>query len=277
MEFDNNNSRFGVEKMNNKLHIGIISALWIMVFVVSSFIEPKLSASENGKNEIHWSYSGDTGPAHWGELDQKFAACIKGTNQSPINIDTANTPSKQARQINVNYQSSHLTVVNNGHTIEATPQQANNELTIDGMKFTLNQFHFHAESEHQLDRKHYPMELHLVHKNSDGSLAVLGVMIKEGSENSAVSAFWDKLPQNSSKEILTSSKVSILDLIPENKSTYQYVGSLTTPPCTEGVSWFLFKEPIEMSKEQINKFAEIFPANNRPVQPNHSQEVIFAK
>lgn len=266
--------------MNIRRHIIILSIIWAFVFIVLSYVDPKSLASKKNHHETNWSYEGRTGPVHWDELDPTFSACEKGTIQSPINIETANLTkeNQKAHQISINYHPTNLTVINNGHTIQAVPLQQNHKLVIDNNTYLLEQFHFHSKSEHQIDGKHYPIELHLVHKSTDGKLAVLGVMIREGKENKAVSSFWNMLPTSSNTvDIRTSKNILISDLIPDNQSSFQYIGSLTTPPCTEGVNWFVFKEPIEMSREQIDKFSKIFPANNRPIQPIQNHEIIFVK
>jgi carbonic anhydrase len=266
--------------MIKKIHMGVMSVVAVILLIVIIYVDkavtPESSAFEKEQTNSHWSYEGENGPSFWGDLDTEFAVCKEGVNQSPINIFTEAAKSSNKNQnINLNYKPTTLTLVNNGHTIQATPNQLNNELNIGGTQYILQHFHFHAKSEHQLDGEHYPVELHLVHKSAEGKLAVLGVMVNEGNELNSLSTIWDELPQTSSNEISTEHKISIDKLVPENKSRYEYSGSLTTPPCTEGVYWIIFQEPIEMSKVQINLFTNLFPTNNRPVQSTGGREILI--
>lgn len=226
------------------------------------------------EHEIHWSYSGDTGPEYWAALDSSLKACGRGMEQSPINLEDAKANATSEANIQINYQPSSFTIKNNGHTVQADANTDENSIVIDGKEYKLVQFHFHVPSEHQMEGKNLDMELHLVHKNADDQLAVLGVLIKAGKENKTLAELWSKLPKEESEEnILLEEEINLSSLLPQDKTAYHYNGSLTTPPCSEGVKWTVFAEPISVSQEQIDLFASVFPDNHRPVQPWNDRDV----
>lgn len=217
----------------------------------------------------HWSYNGDTGPSHWGELDPANTSCANGSEQSPIDIDIAKVKANQALEdIVINYKPTVFTLMNNGHTIQANAAaDSSNTIKVDGKTFKLAQFHFHLPSEHKFDGKSFDMELHLVHKSDSGELAVLGVMLKAGKEQAALSELWSKLPKEATKEDVKLEKpVDLGGLLPADKATFRYNGSLTTPPCSQSVKWVILEQPVEVSKEQVEVFGKLFPNNARPVQ-----------
>ncbi|MGM0877554.1 MAG: carbonic anhydrase [Bacillota bacterium] len=224
----------------------------------------------------HWSYEGETGPEHWGELDKANSACVNGSEQSPINIEFSQVLSdNKIEGIQIQYEPTPFTLVNNGHTVQANATTESNTIVIEGNEYNLAQFHFHTPSEHQFNGQNYDMELHLVHKDRDGKLAVLGVMIQEGSKNDKLASIWDVLPkEETEKDISLKEPIDIQALLPQEQTSSYYNGSLTTPPCTEEVKWVIFEQPIEMSKEQIQAFQQIFPDNHRPVQPLNEREII---
>ena len=239
----------------------------------------------------HWSYEGETGPDHW---DQFAKIAKSGIRQSPIDLIT----DRSITPINLNpvvfhYQDSVFTLNNNGHTIQADCDAENNSVHINGHHYALLQFHFHAKSEHLIDGKDYPMEVHLVHvisdKNEDApppvaankpapkSLAVVGVMIKEGKENPFIKNLWKKIPEAKGTPVhyfITGQNANALLPPPGKQSFYRYNGSLTTPPCTENVLWTVMDEPIEFSKEQIEAFTKLYKKNNRPAQKPHQRFVL---
>lgn len=227
------------------------------------------------KTEVaHWSYKGDTGPDHWGELSDANAVCTNGKEQSPINLEFSQIKTVEKGSLQVNYSPTVFSIANNGHTVQANAQTQNNTMTIDGTEYKLAQFHFHTPSEHEFDGKAYDMELHLVHKDENNKLAVLGIMIKAGQENEKLAALWSALPkEQTTQDVALNQPIDIMTLLPKDQSTFRYNGSLTTPPCTEDVKWTVLEQPIEMSKEQIQAFQSIFPDNHRPVQPVNSREI----
>ncbi|GKU78517.1 carbonic anhydrase [Paenibacillus sp. L3-i20] len=263
--------------MPSRLTKTLLGAI-ILVMSASAIVYAEPSAHTEKAAEgtsPHWSYMGDSGTEHWGHLGPDYAACNVGKEQSPINIDTdEKNESDSKEKVAVNYKSTAFTFGNNGHTIQANATATANELTISGTAYTLAQFHFHTPSEHEIDGKASPLELHLVHKSKTGSLAVLGVLIKEGKANTAVTEMWCKLPKiKTDADITLKTAIDLKKLLPKDLDAYRYQGSLTTPPCSEGVKWTVLVKPIEMSKAQIQAFQAIFPDNHRPAQPQFNRGV----
>jgi carbonic anhydrase len=223
-----------------------------------------------------WSYDESTGPEYWGELDPSNSACIKGNEQSPINLEFAQAKvDKKIKRNQIYYEPTTFTLLNNGHTIQANATTESNIIIVEGNAYTLAQFHFHTPSEHQFNGQHYDMELHLVHSDHNGKLAVIGVLIQEGGENKLLASVWGDLPKdNTKKESSEKHLIHLQALLPQNQMSFHYNGSLTTPPCTEQVKWIVLEQPIEMSKQQIQAFQEIFSDNHRPVQPLNNREII---
>ncbi|WP_311081108.1 carbonic anhydrase family protein [Paenibacillus polymyxa] len=237
------------------------------------------SSSANNAHAVvqksaHWSYEGDEGPKHWGELEKDFVACGNGQEQSPINIEHSHLKDSHMQQpLQVHYSTTKLSILNNGHTVQVNAASPSNDIVVDGTKFTLKQFHFHHPSEHQIEGKNAEMELHFVHQSDSGSTAVLGVLIQKGKENQAFSRIWSKLPKDTSQEANLEGEINLATLLPKDLHSVRYNGSLTTPPCTEHVNWTVLEQPIEMSPDQINQFAAIFPDNHRPVQQLGTREL----
>ncbi len=226
-----------------------------------------------------WSYEGPTGPDHWGELSKEFALCADGSSQSPIDIADSLISEQDLQDIEFFYNRSELAVLNNGHTIEVEYQYGS-YIDLDEYIYDLVQFHFHAPSEHTLNGVQFAMEMHLVHRNIFGELAVVGVMIREGEANERFEELWANLPREAGQVIEAEEEINADDLLPEARMTYRYAGSLTTPPCSEGVRWNLMAEPIELSREQIALFKEVLsssccPHNNRPVQPLNDRKILL--
>ncbi|MDJ0715539.1 MAG: carbonic anhydrase family protein [Prochloraceae cyanobacterium] len=240
-----------------------------------SFSFPSLKAaiaSEDKTGHGEWNYD-TNGPSMWGEIAPDFKVCEMGTQQSPINLEYEGSLHTELHDLDFDYHLSALHIRNNGHTIQVNPDHQNH-LRLAKDKFDLLQFHFHHPSEHVISNEHFPMEAHLVHRNSKGELAVLGIFIKEGRENQVLKTLWQELPEKQGPERLMTGHVNINQLLPVKKASYRYMGSLTTPPCSEIVRWIVFEEPIEASPEQLQKFAQIYPHNNRPVQPNNHRMII---
>ncbi len=223
----------------------------------------------------HWSYEGETGPEYWGDLDPTNAICTNGGKQSPINIEVAKTEkANEVEELKFNYASTSFTLANNGHTIQGNPSAIDNSIVVDGEEYKLAQFHFHTPSEHQFNGQSFDMELHLVHKSANNELSVIGLMINEGAANSALEQAWKVLPKEvTTEDVKVTDAIELMGLLPENKQTFRYEGSLTTPPCSEEVEWIILEQPIEMSKEQIELFRHVFEDNHRPVQPLNDREV----
>ncbi len=213
---------------------------------------------------VHWTYEGQTGPEHWGDLSPEFAACKEGKRQSPVDITGVVTADLE--DISFDYKASPLKIINNGHTIQVNYAKGSS-ITIGGKKYDLLQFHFHSPSEHTVNGKHYDMVAHLVHKSNDGQLAVVAVFMKKAGQNDFIRTLWSNLPSEEGHEKTVSSvKINVKDLLPANKSYYSYHGSLTTPPCSETVSWYILKTPVEVSGSQVSTFTSLFKKDIRPVQ-----------
>lgn len=212
----------------------------------------------------HWSYDGDTGPSHWGTLDPAYAACIEGSAQSPI--DLADAERRQLARIDIAYAQCPVSLVNNGHTVQALVVPGAG-IALAGKVYELKQFHFHHGSEHTVAGRRLPMEMHLVHEAEGGALAVIGVFLAEGEPNPALAALWRHLPTTSGPPTVVPGTVDLAALLPRRRTTWRYTGSLTTPPCTEGVEWLVMTEPVAVSAAHIAAFAALFPNSYRPVQP----------
>ena len=218
----------------------------------------------------HWTYAGAGGPDEWGQLDPEFSACSAGRNQSPINI--AATTGVGAGDVAFNYQRSSLTVINNGHTIQANVPPGN-AVTVDGKAFGLLQFHFHSPSEHAVDGGHFPLEMHLVHRNTEGSLAVVGVFFEDGAGNAPLEPVWAVMPHTTEDQGVVTD-FDLEALLPASRGMFRYSGSLTTPPCSEGVRWMLMQTPVQASQAQVEAFAGLVGPNNRPLQSTGAREIL---
>ena len=222
-----------------------------------------------------WGYSGSEGPSHWGELSPEFAACKTGHLQSPVDIVGAQNADLPAIQFE--YKASALRIINNGHTIEIN-YAPGSFMRVGDKRYELKQFHFHHPSEETIKNKRFPMEVHLVHSDGDGNLAVVSVLLEEGSANSLVETLWGLAPKAAGPEKTDDNlQINAADLLPASRSYFTFAGSLTTPPCTEGVSWFVLKMPVTISKKQVATFAAIYPFDERPTQSLNGRTVLVSK
>jgi carbonic anhydrase len=219
----------------------------------------------------HWSYDGKAGPSHWGDISEEFKTCKIGKSQSPLDIDTKLVKKSNAGQVKVNYKSGVAELVNNGHTIQVNLADGGSA-NLGGKEYKILQFHFHTPSEEKIDGKAYPINAHLVHKSADGKLGVIGIFFKEGKENAPLKDIFSNLPKSESKVTLKN-KFNAADILPSSSSNYSYSGSLTTPPCSEEVSFFIMRTPIEMSAAQLGSFKKVFNMNARPVQPLNGRTI----
>ena len=229
-------------------------------------------STKSGGHGAHWSYKGVTGPEKWGDMKSEYAACKSGLNQTPINLETSVVAQMPALQFG--YEPEELKLVNNGHTVQVEIDPGN-FMRVNGQRWQLAQYHFHAPSEHTVKGKAYDMELHLVHKNPRSELAVVGVFIRKGAHNPALDKVFKNLPTEVNKPLEKREvKINPEQLLPREKGYFHYVGSLTTPPCSEGVRWFVLRQPIEASAEQIQKFSALFEGHTaRPVLPINTRFV----
>ncbi|PHN04633.1 carbonic anhydrase [Flavilitoribacter nigricans] len=225
------------------------------------------SGSEPAAAATHWGYEGEVSPVHWGELTEDYLQCAEGHFQSPIDIESYRAEAHPGSILDFKYHPSPVDIVNNGHTVQANLEEEN-VLVANAHDYQLRQIHFHEPSEHRIDGVIYPMEMHMVHTDSTGKLAVVGILIKEGPPNEFLNTLWEALPEHPEEHAHPATSCDIVHLLPEEHNIYHYSGSLTTPPCTEGVEWFVMGTPISLSKTQIDKFRKIYHNNNRPVQEN---------
>ncbi len=228
-----------------------------MALAVSS-----LAAAE----EQHWSYDGADGPSHWGGL------CTSGKNQSPVDVHDA-VSAKLAR-LSFKYESLAQDVLNNGHTVQVT-YAPGSTLLVDSHRYQLKQFHFHAPSEDLLDGKRFPLEAHFVHADEDGNLAVVAVFVEQGVANAALEKLGKDLPLRAGDKHDLDVKIAAAELMPKTRDYYRFSGSLTTPPCSEGVNWLVLKHPITASEKQIEQLhAAMGHDNARPVQPLNARIIV---
>ncbi len=241
----------------------------------ASTMEAKAKAAAKDVPAIHWGYSGPGGPNHWGDLAPENISCKVGKNQSPIDLrDKAAVGTTGLPQLDVIYQDVPLKVINNGHTVQVN-YPLGSYIKVGGHRYELLQFHFHTPSEHKKEGFNYPMEVHLVHKDGDGNLAVMGILFQEGEENESLNILLSRLPRDIGKQhIHKNVSLNPVGFMPGNTEFYKYSGSLTTPPCSEGVYWMVFKQPIQASAEQIQQMNELMGENSRPFQPTNARAVL---
>lgn len=238
----------------------------------NSHLVPSAKA-DLGHDEKHWAYHGETGPQAWGQLKPEFKLCASGLRQSPINIDESSTLQGPAEPLQFNYQPSTGSVVHNGHTLQVDVE-GNNAVTVRDSTFKLVQFHFHTPSEMRINDRSAAMVAHLVHQNDKGQLAVVAVMLDPGAANTVINTVWTYIPLDTGDRVrLPAGAIDLNELLPKDQRYYQFMGSLTTPPCTEGVLWLVLKQTTPISPEQLKLFTQLFPHNARPVQALNGRPV----
>ena len=218
-----------------------------------------------------WGYEANNAPEKWASLSEKYHAC-SGLNQSPIDIK--NTTSAKLEPLKFNYAATAKSIVNNGHTVQVD-FNAGNTLTLDGQAFVLKQFHLHSPSENKINGVSYPMEMHLVHANAQGELAVVAVMYQKGQLNQSLAQIWSNLPKQAGQSCMFTGNLGAASFLPKKLDYYRFNGSLTTPPCTEGVRWIVLKDIQSASEAQFDVFNKLLShPNNRPVQPVNARVVL---
>lgn len=223
----------------------------------------KLAEAASGGG-AHWDYHGGEGPEHWSQLSPEYAACSAGKHQSPVNLTKAMPAA--IPDIRFHYGAVPLDILNNGHTIQCN-YAPGSYMLLEGKRYDLKQFHFHHPSEHAVDGMRFDMEVHLVHMNEHHELAVVGVFLSRSDTNRVLDPIWEHMPMFPTKaRMYQDVMINAEDLLPRDRGVYQYFGSLTTPPCSEGVHWIVMKESIGLAPAQLSKFASVFPMNARPTQ-----------
>lgn len=243
----------------------------------------------DGGHAVHWGYTGSADPAKWGGISNEFALCGSGKRQSPVDIQSEKPAALYP--LRFQYQSIPLRVINNGHTLQANYDMVNGEETVSiggkpyrvhtkpvynstlmlgDVPYKLLQFHFHTPSEHARKGERYAMEVHLVHRNARGNLAVVGVLLKRGRQNPTLQKILDNVSGSiNAVNAAPGIRVNAADLLPKNHQVFHYSGSLTTPPCSENVNWLVMKTPMQVSNKQVTRFARLIGKNARPLQSIH--------
>ncbi|MFZ0590810.1 MAG: carbonic anhydrase family protein [Bryobacteraceae bacterium] len=250
--------------------MNLASVGWLVVVAVL------VAESSSAQWKTRWDYEGPRGADHWSELDPDYAVCNAGKEQSPVDIRDAQTA--ELPVIRFEYKTGPLKyLVNNGHTIRVNYHDApgvGNFLIVGGKRYQLTQLHFHHPSEEYVNGKPYDMVLHLMHKADDGKVAGVAVFLKAGSANATIQQIWEHMPKAEGKEMeIAGVEINPAGMLPQDTGYYMYMGSLTAPPCTEGVIWFVLKTPVEISPEEIDAFAKLYPHDIRPLQPLNGRVV----
>lgn len=221
------------------------------------------SEKADGGHDLHWAYKGEVGPQAWGGLRPEFTLCGTGKRQSPIDIRDGIAVDLEPVQFD--YRASGFRVIDNGHTVQVNLAPGN-FITVSGRRWELVQFHFHRPSEERIDGRQFDMVAHLVHKDGDGKLAVVAVLLERGSAQQIVQTIWNNLPLEKNEEVAASVVIDLNHLLPPDRRYFTYMGSLTTPPCSEGVTWIVMRQPVQLSQQQLDIFGRLYPMNARPVQ-----------
>jgi carbonic anhydrase len=253
----------GTSPVGHRVSIALLGPLLVLAGVAF--------AAEDSSHP-HWSYSGATGPAKWGTLEEDYHICATGKRESPIDIRDDLAAKADLPPIEFHYKPAALKIIDNGHSIQID-YGPGSFISVGGRLYELVQFHFHKPSEERVNGKAYDMVAHLVHRDRDGKLAVVAVLLTEGSANPLIGTLWDNIPREKESEQAPGVRIDATDLIPKDRAYYTYAGSLTTPPCSEGVTWFVLRNPMTLSADQIARFSRSYPMNARPVQPLNGREI----
>jgi carbonic anhydrase len=221
-----------------------------------------------------WDYGKEHGPSRWGELEPEFAPCKNGHHQSPVDI--RNPQKADLPPIQFDYKPSPLHIIDNGHTIMIN-YAPGSSISVGDKKYELKQFHFHRPSEERIDGKGFDMTLHLVHADKEGNLAVVAVLLDKGKDNPLIQELWNDVPKEKEKEDDLDTQIDVTKLLPADRGYYTFSGSLTTPPCSENVTWFVLKHPVPVSAGEIEQFSKLYRHDARPTQPLYDRVVLESK
>jgi len=266
-----------------------ITAAWIsllslmLILGCGSEQNAQMAEKQEAKSSArpaHWGYGEENGPAKWASLDPAYSECGQGHSQSPIDISAPAAESLSewdteygVTQIRIAHHQHVESIIDNGHTIQVNYSKGST-LTIEGKAYELKQFHFHTPSENTVNGNHYPMEMHMVHQSADGALAVYSAFFEQGDHNSNFDPIVKNLPNKAGDaHDLKDVTIDLDNLLPKSHNAYHFMGSLTTPPCSEGVNWLVAVEAVQMSPEQLNEFAKRLNNNNRPTQPLYGRTI----
>lgn len=216
----------------------------------------------------HWSYEGDSGPANWSKINVDWAKCGNGSRQSPIDIRDG--MKVELEQISFDYHPSSFNVVDNGHTVQVGVS-GGNYITVQNRMFELQQFHFHRPSEERINGKAFEMVVHLVHRDAEGRQAVLALLLERGAPQATIQTVWNNLPLEKFETMQPTILLDPAEMLPARRDYYTYMGSMTEPPCSEGVLWMVMKQPVQASPAQMALFSRLYPLNARPIQPGNGR------
>ena len=223
--------------------------------------------------DMRWGYEGNNGPQDWARLNPEFNLCAQGLRQSPIAIDETNTLQGPAEPLQIHYQPSNAMVLNNGRTVQIDVV-GDNTLAVRSTTYKLYQIVFHHPSEERVNGRTFAMVAHLMHRDVDGQVAVVAVLLDPGQANAFIHKVWTHMPLDAGDRVrMPAGLLDVNELLPQDMRYYQFMGSLTTPPCAENVLWMVLKQPVQISTEQLRLFSQLYPANARPVQPLNGRVV----
>lgn len=249
--------------------------MFLPVIAIAQLVLLAGTATGEDKKAQHWGYSGEVGPSHWADLKPEFAACRDGHQQSPIDIRGAEKAELAALEFY--YKPSPLHIIDNGHTVMIN-YAPSSFIRVGQKRYDLKQFHFHMPSEEKINGRASAMGVHLVHADSDGNLAVVAVLLDKGADNPLIHELWTDLPKEKEKEVvLDDIQINLSRLLPSNLGYYTFSGSLTTPPCSENVTWFVLKQPVTVSEAELKQFAALYRNNARPVQALNGRMILESK
>ncbi|MEA2029664.1 MAG: carbonic anhydrase family protein [Campylobacterota bacterium] len=244
-----------------------------ITLVLSSALLMIATSCSTTAHKVHWGYTGHEGPSNWGSLSSDYKICSLGKNQSPINV--THSLNANLAPIEFSYTTAPTDIINNGHTVQINIAKGS-YIVVDNKKYELKQYHFHTPSENHIDNKSFPLEAHFVHAAGNGELAVVAVLFEYGKDNKTLAKLWEKMPMHTNeKHELNNIAKNLMTLIPTNTQYYRFNGSLTTPPCSEGVKWMVLGKNLKVSKAQIEKFSHAVGGhNNRPIQPLNARVIV---
>ena len=231
-------------------------------------------SGQEQSHSVHWSYDGENGPSHWGDLSSDFSTCKSGRVQSPIDITSS--VAVDIAPITFVYSPSQLKIIDNGHTVQVN-YQSGSFMIIGGKRYELKQLHFHHPSEEQINGKSYDLVAHFVHADNTGRLAVVAVLFTKGKSNPLIKTIFSYLPKSKGKEETADVTFNAADMLPDSHHYFTFPGSLTTPPCAEGVTWFVLETPTTLSSSELTLFTKVYPHNARPVQPLNDRKVLSVR
>jgi carbonic anhydrase len=240
--------------------------------IVGTLLLSIICPAQEHHPEHAWDYGDVLGPSHWGELKPEFAMCKTGHHQSPIDI--RNPTKADLPPIQFEYKPSPLHIIDNGHTIMVN-YSPGSFMQVGDKKYELKQFHFHRPSEEKVNGKGFDMTVHLVHADESGKLAVIAVLLEKGADSPLVHELWSDLPKEKDKEeYFDGVRIDLSQILPADRGYYTFSGSLTTPPCSEDVTWFVLKQPATISAEEIERFSRLYRDDARPTQPLYDRIVL---